>query len=83
MAESISNLSSKEGTATSSTLLTFPWRARKITITNDSASADLQYKFNSAETYATLKPLETFQPVVKSKTVYLNGTGLYRVWGEG
>lgn len=81
--ESIANLYVSEGTASTSTVLTLPWRARQITITNDSDSKDLKVKFKSGQNYVTLKPLETWQPKIKSKTVYLNGTGVYRVWGEG
>lgn len=81
--ESIANLYVSEGTATTSTVLTLPWRARHITITNDSATKELKVKFALGQDYMTLKPLETWNPAIKSKTIYLNGTGSYRVWGEG
>lgn len=81
--EVISNQYVNEGTATASTELTLPWRAREIEIINDSANLSLGYKFNSGETFATLKPLESVTPAVKSKTIFLNGTGLYRVRGYG
>ncbi len=81
--ESISNQYVSEGTATPSTELTLPWRARQIEILNDSGSKELGYKFNSGETYATLKPLESVTPAIKSKTIFLNGTGAYRVRAYG
>ena len=81
--ESCSNLYVSEGTAASDTVLTLPWRARHIEIINDSATVPLGYKFSSGETFATLKPLEVINPNVKSKYIYLNGAGLYRVRAEG
>lgn len=83
MAESISNQYVSEGTATSSTELTLPWRARQIEIINDSATKELGYKFNSSESFATLKPLETTIPAIKSKTIFLNGSDTYRVRAYG
>ncbi len=81
--ESSSNLYISEGTATSSTVLTLPWRAVSIEIINDSSTGELGYKFNSGESFATLKPLETVNPLIRSKTIYLNGTGAYRVRATG
>ena len=83
MSESISNQSISEGTASTDLLITFPFRARCIEVINDSSSVNLGYKFNASESYATLKPLEVVNPPVKSYTVYLNGTGTYRVRGYG
>lgn len=81
--EAIANQYVSEDTATAATKLTLPWRARQIEIINDSGSVDLGYKFNSSETFATLKPLESVVPAVKSKTIFLNGTGAYRVRAYG
>jgi len=81
--EVIANQYVSEGTASTDLTLTFPWRCRVVEIINDSATIDLQYKFNSTETYATLYPLESANPPVKSKTIILNGTGAYRVRAYG
>ena len=78
------NLDAQEGTLTGTTTLTFKFRARRVVITNDSASADLSFKFNATESYATLKPTETVSLQHLTKTVLLSGTGVtYRVWGTG
>jgi hypothetical protein len=81
--EAVSNMVVSEGTATSSTVVTFPWRARYIEIINDSGSTTLQFKFNSSQDYATLEPYEVVNPPVQSYTVYLNGTGAYRIRAYG
>lgn len=82
---SYSNFKAFEGTLSSDTTLTFSaWRPRSITITNDSGSIDLLFKFNASESYGTLKPGETVNPDIIARTVYLSGTGAeYRVWGIG
>lgn len=80
---SSSNLYVSEDIATSSTVLELPWRAVSIEIINDSATAELGYKFSSGETFATLKPLEVVNPMIRSKYVYLNGSGAYRVRATG
>jgi hypothetical protein len=81
--ESISNLYVDEGTLNGDKTVTFPLRARYIEIINDSGNSDLRYKFNKSGDYATLKPLEAVTPRNKSYTVYLQGSGEYRVRGEG
>ena len=83
MAHAISNQYVSEGTATASLEITLPWPSRLIEIINDSATADLEYKFNSGETYATLKPLEVNTIELHTKVVYLNGTGSYRLRAQG
>lgn len=81
--ETVSNMVVSEGTATSNTVVTFPWRARYIEIINDSGSTTLQFKFNTTQDYATLEPYEVVNPPVQSYTVYLNGTGAYRIRAYG
>lgn len=81
--EAIANMVVSEGTASTDLLLTFPWRARYIEIINDSGSAQLGYKFNSSQSYATLDPYEVVNPPVSTYTLYLNGTGAYRVRAYG
>jgi len=68
-------------------IITFPWRARKILIINDSSTRDLQFKFNESESYGTLKPKEEMSLYIHSYTVYLDSPDdiniSYRVWGFG
>jgi hypothetical protein len=81
--EAVSNMVVSEGTAGTDLLLTFPWRARYIEIINDSGTAQLGFKFAPTQSYATLDPYEVVNPPVSSYTVYLNGTGAYRVRAYG
>lgn len=84
MTSSLSNLSSHEGTVSGVNEITFPWKPRRIMITNDSTSGDLQFKFNQSEAYATLKPTETITLNIAHKIVLLLGNNIpYRVWGMG
>ena len=77
------NLRPFEGTVSGTAQLTFDIPVKRITISNDSSLNDLQFKFNSTETYATLKPTETFSAEATVRDVYLSGSGDYRVWGLG
>jgi len=83
---SLANFDPREGTLSSATTITFNWIAMKISITNDS-SYELQFKLNSSETFATLKPTETISMVARSKTVFLDSPSSksisYRVWAWG
>ncbi len=81
--ESIANLFVDEGTLSGESIISLPWRARYIEIINDSSTKNLKYKFISTQDYATLMPLESVSPHIKSREVYLSGTGPYRVRGEG
>ena len=83
MGTSYSNFKAFEGTCNTVTTLTFDWRPRSLTISND-GSTDLQFKFNSGEDYATLKAGETVAPDIITRSVYINSSGTnYRVWGIG
>ena len=84
MSSSLSNLDSREGIANGSVEIVFNWKPRRIMITNDSTSGDLQFKFNTSEAYATLKPTETITLNIAHKIVLLDGNNTpYRVWGMG
>ena len=61
-----------EGTVTTTTDLTFARKSRIIEIINDSNTRDLQFKLNSSETFASLKPLEAISIPVWSNTLFLN-----------
>lgn len=81
--EAVSNMYVSEGTASAGLLISFPWRARYIEIINDSGTLTLGFKFASSQSYATLEPFEVANPPVQSNTLYLNGTGPYRVRAYG
>jgi hypothetical protein len=78
------NLDSREGTLDGEIEITLNFPMYRFTIINDSSSKDLQFKFNSSENYATLKPTETISLEFKSNTVWLSASGVnYRVWASG
>lgn len=84
----IANTYPSEGTVGLTPLtITFPLRARKILIINDSGTRDLQFKFNLIEDYGTLKPKEEMSLYLHSYKVYLDSPDdadvPYRVWGFG
>lgn len=81
---SYANLDAREGTADGTETITFKWKPRKIVITNDSATKDLQFKFNTSEEFATLRATETITFDIAHKVLILSGSGVdYRVWGVG
>jgi len=77
------NFESIEGTADGEELITLVRKSRKLMITNDSGSESLLYKFNSSEGYGTLKPTESLSMHFVTDTIYINGTGDYRIWVYG
>jgi len=81
------NFSPNEGTVTTTATVTFPWRARNVIITNDSDSRNLEFKFNTSESYGTLKPTETVNLYLHANEVLLRSPDsvavAYRVWGHG
>ncbi len=83
----LANFNKSEGNTSSTVTITFDWKARHIVITNDSASRDLEFKFQSGQSFATLKPTETISLYIHSKTVLLNAPSgsatQYRVWAWG
>lgn len=85
--EYFANFDPNEGSTTGVVTITFPWKARRVVIINDSASYDLEYKLNNSESYGTLKPTETISLEVITPTIYLNSPSTnsvaYRVWGYG
>ena len=60
-------------------------KSRHITLTNDSGSDTLKYKFNASEAYGTLKPTESVDMDVWVRTVFLQTTTSvdYRLWVYG
>ena len=78
------NLYIDEGTVSGDLTVTLTSRARRMTIMNDSSTKDLKFKFNTQESYGTLKPTETVSFQFVSKTIHLQGTNVpYRIWGVG
>ncbi len=58
-------------------------KSRKLIITNDSSSVDLQWKLNASEAFGTLFPTESISMYVTTKTVIVDGGGDYRIWSFG
>ena len=80
------NFHSVEDTNNGANVVTLPWKARQLIITNDSGSGgSLEFKFNESESYGTLKTNETAQVELRTNTVYLNSSGntAYRIWAFG
>ena len=82
--ESYSRLSSHEGTVTSETTITFKVAVKRVIIANDHASNTLTFKFNSAETVATIKAGESVSIPFNGTSIIINSTSApYRIWGIG
>ena len=65
-------------------VITFPWRVKRLTITNDSATKNLRWKFKEENDWATLYPYETVSMELSIAALRLSSTGAtYRVWGIG
>ena len=78
------NFEPLEGTVTTPTTLTLTRRSRHIVITNDHATNDLSYKFNSSESYGTVKPGESLSLYFRASEIYIDGTSVpYRIWVYG
>lgn len=81
---SYANLDSREGLVSAETTITLNFKPWKIILINDSTTKEMTFKFNSSETEATLKPLETITLEMASQTVIVNGSNVaYRLWGIG
>jgi hypothetical protein len=81
-----SNFDPHEGTVVSGgTKVTLLRKSRRLSITNDSATKNLKFKFNPQESFGTLKPTETLDVIdLWVSAVYLEGSGVsYRVWSYG
>jgi len=78
----IANIYSAEGTLAGVAVnVVFPWRPRKIVVTNDSSVNTYTVVIKGST--LTLKPTETLTAVIILGDLTLNGTGAYRVWGFG
>ena len=69
---SYSNQEVSEGATSASVTITLARKSRSIEIINDSTADALEYKFNSSETYSTLKKSEAISMDFITRTIYLN-----------
>lgn len=85
MSDVHANLESLEGTSDGTVqTLSFTRKSRKLVIINDHASNDLSFKFNSSETFATLKATEVITLYFTGNQVIIQGTSVpYRIWIYG
>lgn len=67
------------------TTITLIRKSRRLSVTNDSSTKNLKFKFNKQESFGTLKPTETLDVIdLWVKQVFLEGAGVdYRVWAYG
>jgi len=78
------NLTTEEGILTGEIAFNWDIKVGRLTIMNDSGTADLRWKLHENEDYATLYPTETISLAVRTRTLWLSSTnGQYRVWGLG
>jgi len=82
-----SNFIPDEGAVSGDKTITFPWKAIKLVITNQSSTKQLKFKFSESGEYGTLNPTEeaTISGLYQKK-VYLrapSGEVSYRVWAFG
>ena len=66
------NLEVSEGTVSTTSTVTLARKSRAVEIINDSGTHSLEFKFKSGESYATLKPLESWSADYRTRTVLLN-----------
>ena len=81
-----SNLEVHEDTLDNTTLtIIFDRPSREIELTNQSTTADLQYKFKTGQDFATLDPTETVTMDVWVRQIILTTTEVitYRLWIRG
>lgn len=79
-----SNMETFEGNTSNISVLNFARKSRRVTVTNNSDTKNLQFKFNESERYATLYPNETFDLPFITNVIWLQGTDVdFRVWSLG
>jgi len=75
------NLEPSESTVNGEDTFNLSRTSGHITITNDDSSKDLEYKFDPAGVFCTLKPNETISMEFSTLTVIVKGTDVaYRIW---
>ena len=84
MTSVLANFEPYEGTVTTETTITLNRKSRRVVITNDHATKDLKYKFNTSENFGTLKRTETLDLHFRTDKVIIDGlTVPYRIWVYG
>lgn len=76
---------SYEDTVNGSVTITFPIKAKTLSIYNKSSTKQITYKFNSSETGSLLEPTEINEfPTLSVRTLILTGAGAeYKVVALG
>ena len=75
------NFESFEGTVSTETTLDLARKSRRMVLTNDDAVNDLSYKFNSTETFGTIKAGESLSLSFTAKRIIIDGSSVaYRIW---
>jgi len=79
------NFEALEGSVNGELTIPLTRRSRRVIITNDSSTKDLEYKFKASQDYGTLKPTETIALDFNPKFVLLRTTAAvdYRIWSYG
>ena len=81
------NLESLEGTATTSAAtLTLTRKSRKIVLTNDDSSNNLEVQFNASETAMSIQPNESLSLTFTASQIIVTAsasTVAYRIWVFG
>ena len=86
MSESYSNLFTDENTngLNGTKTIIFPWPAKRLTVTNDSGTTALEWKFKNSHSWATLGPSETVSMDLSIKQMIVRSVGAkYRIWALG
>jgi len=81
----LANLMSYEDTVTGNTTITFPIKAKTLSIYNKSTNKQLHIKFNTSEEYLTLEPTEIIEfPEISVRELILSGSTVeYKVVAVG
>jgi hypothetical protein len=84
MSNVLANFEALENTVDGEITLDLIRKSRKLVITNDHATKDLQYKFNDSEDFGTLSGTESLSLYFTTKQIILSGAAVpYRVWIYG
>ena len=75
------NLEADESTVNGEKTFNLTRTSGHITITNDDSAQNLEYRFDAAGDWCTLKPNETISMEFSTMTVLVKGTDVaYRIW---
>ena len=79
-----SNFEALEGTVDGETTVSFIGNSRRITLMNDSATKDLNFRFHDGAEAATLKATESISLDFFSRAIIIDGDFVpYRIWVSG